>query len=69
MNNKDFLVEGITQDIVLYLMNDMNCDMTTAMNIFYNSMIYRKLEDERTGLYYQSSKYVYSYLKDELSGK
>lgn len=27
---------------------------------------YRKLEDERSGLYYQSALYVFQYLKNEM---
>lgn len=40
--------------------------MEQALSTVFNSDTYRKIMDERTGLYYQSSKYVFSFLEDEL---
>nr|WP_129729619.1 hypothetical protein [Parabacteroides goldsteinii] len=66
MNNKQFLIEGITKDIVAYLIDDYNMDLQTALRRLYNSDTYLKLLDERSGLYLQSSAYVYDFLKHEL---
>jgi hypothetical protein len=62
-----YLVEGITKDIIAYLMEDNGCDLSTAIKEFYNSETFAKLSDEGTGLYIESSAYVYEILKMELS--
>lgn len=61
-----YLVEGITKDIIVYLMEDNRCDLSTALKEFYNSETFAKLSDESTGLYIESSAYVYEMLKGEL---
>ena len=61
-----YLVEGITKDIIAYLMEDSGCDLPTALKEFYNSETFAKLSDESTGLYIESSAYVYEMLKGEL---
>ncbi|MDY6256089.1 MAG: hypothetical protein SPH85_14345 [Bacteroidales bacterium] len=67
MNKRmQYLVEGITKDIISYLMEDNGCDLSTALREFYNSEIFAKLSDESTGLYIESSAYVYEMLKGEL---
>lgn len=68
MNERmQYLVEGITKDIIIYLMEDGGYDLSTALNEFYNSEVFAKLSDEATGLYIESSAYVYEMLKTELS--
>ena len=62
-----YLVEGITKDIIAYLMEDSGCDLPTALKEFYNSETFAKLSDEATGLYVESSSYVYEIFKMELS--
>lgn len=32
-----YLVEGITKDIIAYLMEDNRCDLSTAIKELYNS--------------------------------
>ena len=64
MNKRmQYLVEGISKDIIGYLMEDH--DLTTALKEFYNSETFAKLSDEATGLYIESSAYVYEILKSE----
>ena len=62
-----YLVEGITKDIIAYLMEDNGCDLSTAIKEFYNSETFAKLSDEGTGVCIESSAYVYEILKMELS--
>ena len=63
MNKRmQYLVEGITNDII-----DSGCDLPTALKEFYNSETFAKLSDESTGLYIESSAYVYEMLKGELT--
>ena len=61
-----YLVEGITKDIIVYLMEDGGYDLPTALKECYNSETFAKLSDEATGLYIESSAYVYEILKEEL---
>ena len=35
--------------------------------VFYNSEVFEKLQDEETGLYKESSAYVYDLFKDEMN--
>lgn len=67
MNKRtQYLVEGITKDIITYLMQDNEYDLPMALKEFYNSETFAKLSDEATGLYIESSAYVYEILKEEL---
>lgn len=65
----NFLVEGITKDIIIYLVEDYNISKEKAMEILYNSQTYDKLCDFSTHLYYESSAYVYEMLKEEIKAK
>ena len=76
MNDKkiEYLIEGISKDIiaylmednVAYLMEDNGMKMTDAISVFHNSETFAKLSDPNTGLYIESSAYVYEILKSEL---
>lgn len=44
-------------------------NLSSAINIFYNSKTFEKLSDESTGLYIESAAYVYEILKTELDLK
>lgn len=66
MTDKQFLIEGITKDIVEYLIEDYGIDLQNALRRLYNSDTYSKLLDERSGLYMQSSGYVYDFLQNEI---
>ncbi|MBQ3784434.1 MAG: hypothetical protein II838_13515 [Lachnospiraceae bacterium] len=42
----------------------------TAFDVLYNSETFQKLTDEKTGLYFQSPNYIFSFLTNEIeSGK
>ena len=70
MSDSDYLIENIAKDIILLLMEDFNMDMKTALHTLYTSDTYTKLQDTKTGLYFQSTRYVYEFLKNEIkSGK
>ncbi len=67
MNKKaHYLIEGITKDIIAYLMQDNDMDMPEAISLFHNSETFEKLSEETTGLYIESSAYVYEILKSEM---
>jgi hypothetical protein len=57
----------VVGDLALLLIEkDPSLTMEQAMTTVFNSETYEKLMDERTGLYYQSPRYVFSYLTTEL---
>ena len=67
--DKQFMIECLTESVIQMLMEDYGYDIATAMDTLYRSDTYRKLEDERTGLYYQSAVYLFDILKQEIHTK
>lgn len=67
MSDIDYMNECTTRDLALMLVEDYNISLPEALNILYNSETFQMLQDERTGLYYQSPVYIYDYLKRELT--
>ncbi len=67
MGKQEQLIEYIVQDIVDMFSSDQNIEYDEAMNRFYNSKIFEKLQDKETGLYMESSEYVYDLFKDEMN--
>jgi len=61
------LIEGVTQDVIAYIVEDEGVPIEQAMSILYNSQVFTKLSDRETGLYRESSAYVAGLLKDELT--
>lgn len=66
MSDAEYLIECMSKDLVLLLMEDFEFDMKTALRTLYTSDTYAKLQDTRTGLYFQSPRYVYDFLKNEI---
>ena len=58
--------EEIVKDLISRLMEERGLTMQDAFDKVYNSRLFEKLNDPKTGLYFQSSGYVYSYLQEEL---
>ncbi|OUP50166.1 hypothetical protein [Lachnoclostridium sp. An181] len=67
MGKQEQLIEYIVQDIVDMFSSDHNIEYDEAMNKFYNSKVFEKLQDKETGLYLESSEYVYDLFKDEIN--
>lgn len=67
--NSDFkyMKEAIATDLAELLTKDYKLSITDALDTLYTSDTYAKLSDPNTGLYFQSSLYVYSFLKEELT--
>lgn len=61
-----FIIDSDVEELVSYLMEDERLTMIEAFEKVYNSQIYAKLIDLKTGLYIQSPAYIYEYLKEEL---
>lgn len=66
MSDSDYLIECMVKDLVLLLIEDFQMDMKTALNTVYTSDTYAKLQDIKSGLYFQSPRYVYDFLKTEM---
>lgn len=67
MSMQEQLIEYIVRDIVDMFSSDQNIEYDQAMNRFYNSEVFEKLQDQETGLYMESSDYVYDLFKDEIN--
>ena len=67
--NKDiqFLIECLTEDLIAMLMDAYGVSLDEAADQLYNSRTYSLLENEDSGLYYQSAVYVFDMLREELS--
>lgn len=58
--------EEIVKDMIARLMEERRLTMHDAFDAVYTSRLFEKLNDPRTGLFFQSSGYVYSFLEEEL---
>ena len=58
--------EEIVKDMIARLMDERNLSMQEAFDAVYTSRLFEKLSDPKTGLFFQSSGYVYSYLTEKL---
>lgn len=64
-----FIINSDVEDMVSMLQEDYGISIIEAFDVVYNSDLYAKLIDTRTGLYLQSAEYQYDYLKEEIAGK
>ncbi len=60
-----FLTEINIQEIIMYIVEDEDIEYDAALDEFYNSVTFSKLSDKETGLYRESSAYVYELYKAE----
>ena len=58
--------EEIVKDLISRLIDERGLSMEQAFDAVYTSRLFEKLNDPKTGLYFQSSGYVYGYLTEEL---
>jgi hypothetical protein len=65
MTSEEYLKMFVSRNVITYIAEDTGVDIKTAMEIFYNSDIFDKLQDSETGLYRKSAGYVYELLKQE----
>lgn len=65
-NEFRYMKEGLSTDIIDFLIADYHLDLPTALQTLYESDTYSKISEPSTGLYFQGSRYVYSYLQKEL---
>ena len=67
MDKRATLIEFITQDIIAKIIQDKGLEITQAMNEFYSSETFEKLQDYETGLYLEGTDYIYDLLNEELN--
>lgn len=69
MTDSDFkyMIEAMAADLAELLTRDFGMSISESLDTLYNSDTYAKLIDPATGLYFQSTQYVYSFLKNELT--
>ena len=65
MNNQQYLMECVIKDIVALISVKEKYSLDKAMSEFYNSTTFDKLSNFKTGLYRESSGYVYDLYKSE----
>ena len=58
--------EEIVKDIISRLMEERELSLQQAFDAVYTSHLFEKLSNPKTGLFFQSSGYVYSFLAEEL---
>lgn len=66
MDAKEWMVEEISKELILLLMKDYKIGMQDAFDKLYNSKTYSILTNYQTGLYSQSTAYIYEYLDNEI---
>ena len=62
----EFTIEELVKELALRLMEERGLSMKDTLDTIYNSETYTKLLDLRTGLFSQSTAYVYSILETEI---
>lgn len=65
MSKQEQLIEYITDDVVSFIMEDFKVPVLEAMQCFYTSETFSKLNNIETGLYLESPTYIYDIYKSE----
>ena len=65
-NETKFLIDTLTTNLVVKVMEEFGYSISEAMDVVYNSQVYDKILDQETGLYFQSAGYNYELLRKEL---
>ena len=65
----EFMLECQERDIATILAEEQKMTIHQALDLLYGSHTYDLLKNPNTGLYFQSPRYVFSYLKDENNWK
>ena len=63
---KQLLKDELSVEITGFLVDDYKYSPEEAIDVLYTSETFDRLQDDATGLYYQSPGYVYSFLQNEL---
>ncbi|MBR6963245.1 MAG: hypothetical protein IKH86_06365 [Prevotella sp.] len=60
------LKDELTIELAGFLVDDFKLSPQEAIDVLYTSETFDRLQDDATGLYYQSAGYVYSFLQNEI---
>lgn len=60
------LKDELTIELAGFLVDDFKLSPQEAIDMLYTSDTFERLQDDATGLYYQSAGYVYSFLQNEI---
>ena len=67
MNELSEIKADMVKSLAILLMNkNKDMKMNDALAIVFNSDTYQKVMDDKAGLYYQSPRYVFSFLDNEI---
>ncbi len=67
MNDKTVMIADMVKNLALLLIRqDDTLTMKEALSYVFNSDTYRKITNEETRLYYQSPRYVFAFLDEEI---
>ncbi|MBO8433246.1 MAG: hypothetical protein IAB08_08170 [Bacteroidetes bacterium] len=67
MKESNEMMAYMVKNLSMLLMEHYtDLSMEQALNIVFNSDTYQKVLNEKTHLYYQSPRYVYSFLEEEI---
>ena len=60
------LKDELATELASFLVDDFQLTPQEAIDMLYTSETFERLQDNATGLYYQSAGYVYSFLQNEI---
>ena len=60
------LKDELAAELACYLADDFKMTPQQAIDTLYTSETFERLQDDATGLYYQSPGYVYTFLQNEI---
>lgn len=67
MNEKGEMKVDLVKNLAILLMNEnKEMKIDEALAIVFNSDTYQKIMNDKAGLYFQSPRYVFSFLESEL---
>ena len=67
MSDATGMKADLVKNLALLLMErDKALSLSDALAIVFNSETYQKIMNDKAGLYYQSARYVFSFLDEEL---
>lgn len=58
----DYMKEALIRDMLTILVDERGMTISEAFNKLYQSELVQKIENPKTGLFFQSPRYVLSYL-------
>ena len=59
----DMMKEDVCAELIALLMKGRHYTMSETIDMLYNSDTYNRIQDQSTGLYYQSPGYSYAFLQ------